>query len=92
MEKRGHHICQVGPYQVRQKVTRATPTAIMAEKRIAECRSKSSRIRRFQSDFIVTLILSTKSDSRNDHGQLRPDLAELIVHSDNALERGIEQA
>jgi hypothetical protein len=24
MEKRGHHICQVGPYQVRQKVTRAT--------------------------------------------------------------------
>ena len=24
MEKRGHHICQVGQYQIRQKVTRAT--------------------------------------------------------------------
>ena len=24
MEKRGHHICQVGEYQVRQKVTTAT--------------------------------------------------------------------
>ena len=24
MEKRGHHICQVGLYQVRQKVTQAT--------------------------------------------------------------------
>jgi len=24
MEKRGHHICQVGYYQVRQKVVRAT--------------------------------------------------------------------
>ena len=24
MEKRGHHICQVGCYQVRQKVVRAT--------------------------------------------------------------------
>jgi hypothetical protein len=24
MEKRGHHICQVGEYQVRQKVTSAT--------------------------------------------------------------------
>ena len=24
MEKRGHHICQVGTYQIRQKVTRAT--------------------------------------------------------------------
>ena len=24
MEKRGHHICQVGQYQIRQKVTQAT--------------------------------------------------------------------
>ena len=24
MEKRGHHICRVGTYEVRQKVTRAT--------------------------------------------------------------------
>ena len=31
MEKRGHHICQVGPYQVRQKVTRATESKYQGE-------------------------------------------------------------
>jgi len=31
MEKRGHHICQVGPYQIRQKVTRATESKYQGE-------------------------------------------------------------
>ena len=33
MEKRGHHICQVGPYQIRQKVTRATESKYQGQMR-----------------------------------------------------------
>ena len=56
MEKRGHHICQVGPYQIRQKVTRAkknryqgkvnvtpgsTEVSIYKSKKKVECNLKS---------------------------------------------------